>query len=194
MNKETLRMQMLAGIITESEYKVKLYEASINNKGELEDLDFEDNDTLSKEEWNRYKKEFDSTGLNWLLRQFLVLDGEEERTKDYWDYDIDDIRIKFKIPDENAASLIYDIFQILGSGFKSGYFFPKGATDKDIENIQSTFSGESYQIKKERIQKLAKGLSQYATPKELFDNDWDNWESMAYLDDYNEYLDYTSDN
>jgi hypothetical protein len=194
MNKETLRMQMLAGIITESEYKAKLYEASINNKGELEDLDFEDNDTLSKEEWDKYKKEFDSTGLNWLLRQFLVLDGEEERTEGYWGYDIDDIRIKFKIPNKNAASLIHDIFQILTSGFKSGYFFPKGATDKDIENAQSAFNGESYQIKKERIQKLAKELSQYATPKELFNNDFDNWESMAYLDDYDEYLDYMSDN
>ena len=32
-------MQMLAGIITESQYKAKLIEASINDKGELEDDD-----------------------------------------------------------------------------------------------------------------------------------------------------------
>lgn len=194
MTQEQLRMQMLAGIITESEYKARLNEAFINDKGELEDFNFEDNNLLPEKEWGKYKKEYDSTGLNWLLRQFLILDGEEEKTKDYWDYDIDDIRIKFKIPDENAASLIHDIFQILGSGFKSGYFFPKGATDKDIENIQSTFDSESYQIKKERIQKLAQELSQYATPKELFNNDFDSWESMAYLDDYDEYLDYMSNN
>jgi len=37
MTQELLRMQMLAGIITESQYKAKLIEASINDKGELED-------------------------------------------------------------------------------------------------------------------------------------------------------------
>ena len=39
MTQELLRMQMLAGIITESQYKAKLIEASINDKGELEDDD-----------------------------------------------------------------------------------------------------------------------------------------------------------
>jgi hypothetical protein len=39
MKQELLRMQMLAGIITESQYKAKLIEASINDKGELEDDD-----------------------------------------------------------------------------------------------------------------------------------------------------------
>lgn len=194
MNKETLRMQMLAGIITESQYKSMLDEAFINDKGELEDLNFEDNHILSKEEWNKYKKEYDDNGINWLLRQFLILDGEQENTKNFWDYDISDIQIDFQISNKKAASLIYEIFQILKSGFKSGYFFPKGATNKDIENIQSTFGSESYQIKKERIQKLAQELSQYATPKELFNNDFDSWESMAYLDDYDEYLDYMSNN
>jgi hypothetical protein len=42
MNKEQLRMQMLAGIITEGQYKKMLNEAFINDKGELEDFDFED--------------------------------------------------------------------------------------------------------------------------------------------------------
>jgi hypothetical protein len=96
---------------------------------------------------------------------------------------------EFRIQNETAASLIHDIFQVLKSGFKSGYFFPKGATDKDVENTQLAFDSESYKIKKERIQKLAKELSQYATPKELFKNDFDNWEMMAYTDDYNEYID-----
>jgi hypothetical protein len=169
-----------------------LNEAFINDKGELKDFDFKNNDLLSKEEFDKYKKEFDSTGLNWLLRQFLILDGEEQRTKDFWDYDISDIQIEFNISNKKAATLIYDIFQILSSGFKSGYFFPDGATDKDIEDILSNFSSESYQIKKERIQKLAKELSQYATPKKLFDNDWDNWDIMAWVDDYDEYIEYKS--
>ena len=166
-----------------------LKEISVNDKGELEDFDFESDDLLSKEEYDKYKKEYDSTGLNWLLRQFLALDGEEERTEEYWDLDVYDIMAKFRIQNEPAASLIHDIFQILKSGFKSGYFFAKGATDADIENAQSTFNSESYRIKKERIQKLAKELSQYATPKELFKNDFDNWEMMAYTDDYDEYID-----
>jgi hypothetical protein len=169
-----------------------LKETFIDSKGDLQDFDFENNDLLSKEEWSKYKKEYDSTGLNWLLRQFLILDGEEQRTEDFWDYDIDDIMIKFRIPNKKAASLIYDIFQILKSGFKSGYFFPKGATSKDIEDIQSNWGSESYQIKKERIQKLSKELEQYATPKKLFDNDFDNWEIMAYADDYDEYIDLKS--
>ena len=38
MIQEQLRMQMLAGIITESEYKTKLDEVYINAKGELEDF------------------------------------------------------------------------------------------------------------------------------------------------------------
>jgi hypothetical protein len=37
MNKETLRMQMLAGIITETQYKQKLKELYINSNGELMD-------------------------------------------------------------------------------------------------------------------------------------------------------------
>ena len=123
-----------------------------------------------------------------LLRKFLILDGEEERTEEFWDLDITDIMAQFRIQDRSAASLIYEIFQILASGFKSGYFFPKGATDKDIEDTRSNFDSETYKIKKERIQKLAKELSQYATPKELFDDDFDNWEVMAYTDDYDEYL------
>jgi hypothetical protein len=186
-----MKKSELKQIIKEEILKT-LNEAFINDKGELEDFNSEDSDLLSKKEWNKYKKEFDNTGLNWLLRQFLILDGEEERTEEYWDYDVSDIQIEFHIQNKTAASLIYDIFQILKSGFKTGYFFSKGATDKDIENIQSTFDNESYQIKKERIQKLAKELSQYATPKELFSNDFDNWEIMAYVDDYNEYIDLKS--
>lgn len=46
MKQELLRMQMLAGIITESQYKAKLIEASINDKGELEDFSFEDDDIM----------------------------------------------------------------------------------------------------------------------------------------------------
>ncbi len=181
-----MRLSQLKQIIKEEFNKI-LNEAFVNDKGELEDF----NDLLTKEEFDKYKEEFDSTGLNWLLRQFLVLDGEEQRTKDFWDYDISDIQIEFHIPNKKAATLIYDIFQILKSGFKSGYFFPKGATDKDMEDILSNFGSESYQIKKERIQKLAKELSQYGTPKELLDNDSDNWDIMAWVDDYDEYLDHT---
>jgi len=186
-----MKKSELRQIIKEEILKT-LDEAFVNDKGELEDFNFEDNDLLSKEEFDKYKKEFDDNGLNWLLRQFLILDGEEQRTKDFWNHDISDIQIEFHIPNKKVATLIYDIFQILRSGFKSGYFFPGGATNKDIEDILSNFGSESYQIKKERIQKLAKELSQYATPKELFDNDWDNWEIMAWVDDYDEYIEHKS--
>jgi len=169
-----------------------LKEAFVDDKGKLKDFDFKNNDILSKEEFDKYKKEWDDNVINWFLRQFLILDGEEQKTKDFWDYDISDIQIEFHISNKKAATLIYDIFQILRSGFKSGYFFSNGATDKDIEDILSNFDSESYQIKKERIQKLAKELSQYATPKELFDNDFDNWEMMSWVDDYDEYLEYKS--
>ena len=89
-----------------------LKEVSVNSKGELEDFDFENDDLLSKEEWDKYKKEYDSTGLNWLLRQFLVLDGEEEKTEEYWDFDVYDIMSEFRIQNETAASLIYDICKV----------------------------------------------------------------------------------
>jgi hypothetical protein len=185
LNKEFKRMQKLAGLVTE---------ASINDKGELEDFDFSDDNILSKEEWDKYYKEYEKNGLNWLLRQFLTLDGEEEKTKDMWDYDISDIMIQFKIK-EKPASIIYDIFQIFKSGFKSSFFFPKGVSDEKAEDYQDYFESESYAIKKAKVQKLAKELSQYATPKELFNTNYDAWEMMAWLDidEYDKYVELAND-
>lgn len=42
MNKETLRMQMLAGVITESQYKAKLNENQVNNKYVVRDEELSD--------------------------------------------------------------------------------------------------------------------------------------------------------
>jgi hypothetical protein len=44
MNKEQLRMQMLAGVITEGEYKAKLNENTINNKYVVKDEELSDED------------------------------------------------------------------------------------------------------------------------------------------------------
>ena len=58
MTPEQLRMQMLAGIITEGQYKTKLNEAFINDKGELEDFDFEE-DLIIKYTPKYYQNEND---------------------------------------------------------------------------------------------------------------------------------------
>jgi hypothetical protein len=42
MDKEQLRMQMLAGVITEGEYKAKLNENSVNNKYVVKDEELSD--------------------------------------------------------------------------------------------------------------------------------------------------------
>jgi hypothetical protein len=173
LNEEFKRMRKLAGIIVEAAY--------VNDKGELID-----DNILSREEWDKYYEEYEKNGINWLLRQFLVLDGEEERTKDFWDHDVSDIMIEFKIG-EKPASIIHNIFQILKSGFQSGIFFP-GASDKEVEDAVQHFGSESHSIKKEKIQKLAKELSKYATPKELFDINNYAWEMMAWVDDYDQYF------
>lgn len=180
LNEEFKRMLKLAGIIVEAAY--------VNDKGEL----INDN-ILSKEEWDKYYKEYENNGINWLLRQFLTLDGEEERTKEFWGYDESDIMIDFQIG-EKPASIIHDIFQILASGFQSNFFFP-GASDKEIGDFIQQLSSESYSIKKAKIQKLAKELSQYATPKELFNINYDAWEMMAWLDidEYDKYVELAND-
>jgi hypothetical protein len=181
LNEEFKRMQKLAGIIIEAAY--------VNDKGELID-----DNILSKEEWDEYYEEYEKNGVNWILRQFLTLDMEEERVEDMWDYDLSDIMIRFKI-EEKPASIIYDILQILRSGFKSGFFFPGGMSDKEVEDLQQHFDSESYTIKKAKIQKLAKELSKYATPKELFDTNYDAWEMMAWLDidEYDKYVELAND-
>jgi hypothetical protein len=177
LNEEFRRMQKLAGIIIEAAY--------VNDKGELID-----DNILSREEWDKYYEEYEKNGINWLLRQFLTLDGEEEKTKKLWNYDVYDIMIEFKIK-EKPASIIYDIFQIFKSGFQSSIFFP-GALDKKVKDAEEHFGSESYSIKKAKVQKLAKELSEYATPKELFDINYDAWEMMAWVDDYDQYVELTN--
>jgi hypothetical protein len=153
-----------------------LNDAFINDKGDLQDFDSKNSHLLSKKEWDKYKKEWDSTQLNLIL--FMALEGElegMEDIEDYKEYDIDDIMINFRIPNKKAASLIYDIFQILKS-------------DEQYWN-----TGDTYQsISKVKYNELVDELEQYATPKKLFDNNLDGWYGLA-VDDYDTYLEWNEE-
>lgn len=143
-------------------------EESKKEESEEEDIDLEEllnenesNDILSKEEWERYYKEYNQNGLNWLLRQLDVLDGEEERTEYAWDYSVEEIESEFGIEKE-AANIVHQIFAIL----KEPYGQPDFKTQLE----------------------LTKKLFQWATPKELVNKNPEAWDSMAWADDYDQYL------
>jgi hypothetical protein len=118
---------------------------------------------LSKDEWNKYKAEYDQNeNFNWLLRQLDILDGEEERTEYAWDFSIEEIEKEFNTERE-AADVIHQIFAILKE--------PYNQTDYKIQT------------------KLTNKLFQWATPKELIDINPGAWESMAWAGDYEDYVD-----
>jgi len=203
MNKETLRMQMLAGIITESQYKDMLNEVFINDKGELEDFNFEDNNLLSEEEWDKYFNEYKKNfKFNWLLRQLDILDGEEEKTKYAWNYSIPEIIKEFKANPE-AASIIFDIFQILKTTITHWTSLPDPEYSKyryEIDDILDNMSSEEaiefikhpdQQEKNNLLRLLTDDLFKWATPKELLDINPQAWEMMAYSD-YDDYVDFNS--
>jgi hypothetical protein len=200
MDKETLRMQMLAGIITENQYKIILNEAFINNKGELEDFDFEDNNTLSEEEWDRYYNEYKKNyKFNWLLRQLDILDGEEEKTKYAWNYSTQEIIKEFKTNPE-AASIIFDIFQILKTTITHWTSLPDPEYSKyrfEIDDIIDNMSNEEaiefmkhpdQTGKNKLLRLLTNDLFKWATPKELINIYPQAWEVMAW-GDYDDYID-----
>jgi hypothetical protein len=58
VNKETLRMQMLAGIITESQYKAKLNEEMLNENEEYVPYQFDDE--KGKELYLKYDKSYEN--------------------------------------------------------------------------------------------------------------------------------------
>ena len=79
LNEEFKRMQKLAGLINETMY--------VDDKGELID-----DGLLSREEWDKYYKEYEKNyKFNWLARQLDILDGEEEKTKYAWNFSIPQI-------------------------------------------------------------------------------------------------------
>jgi len=121
----------------------------------------ESNDILSKEEWERYYEEYNQNGLNWLLRQLDVLDGEEERTEYAWDYPVEKIESEFGI-ERKAAEIVHQIFAIL----KEPYGQPDFKTQLELTDR----------------------LFQWATPKELVNKNPEAWDSMAWADNYEQYL------
>jgi hypothetical protein len=79
MNKEFLKMQKTAGLITESEYKSKLNEAFVNDKGELEDFSFE-NDLVVKYTPEYYQNEKDYKFFyceKGLTNNFTMMNGKK---------------------------------------------------------------------------------------------------------------------
>lgn len=201
MNKELFRMQMLAGIITESQYKAKLDEAFINDKGELEDFNIEDDYSLSEEEWDKYFNEYKKNyKFNWLLRQLDTLDGEEEKTKYAWNYSIPEIIKEFQTTPE-AASIIFDIFQILKSTITHWTSLPDPEYSKyryEIDDIIDNMSDEEaiefikhpdQKGKNKLLRSLTDDLYKWATPGELIELNPQAWEIMAW-GDYDDYIDF----
>ena len=69
MNKQLLRMQMLAGLITEDQYKTKINENQINNKyvvkdEELSDEYGDDFYVIDKQKAYNYLSQFDGVGVD----------------------------------------------------------------------------------------------------------------------------------
>jgi hypothetical protein len=181
-----------------------LKEAVINSKGELEDFDLEDNNLLSKEEWDKYYNEYQKNyKFNWLLRQLDILDGEEEKTKYAWNFSIPEIIKEFKTTPE-AASIIFDIFQILKTTITHWTSLPDSEYTKyrfEINNILDNMSDKEAiefmkhpdQINKNKLlRSLVDDLFEWATPKKLLDIDPQAWENMAYTDDYDDYVNFNS--
>ena len=94
MNKETLRMQMLAGIITESQYKKKLNENGISpiifNADDAIELDFSDEDEVTfifdtpeydEEDKNEWADLRDSVSVDIsVIQKFLYNQSKDEIT------------------------------------------------------------------------------------------------------------------
>jgi hypothetical protein len=117
---------------------------------------------LSKDEWDKYKTEWDQNeNFNWLLRQLDILDGEEEKTEYAWNYSVEEIEKEFNTERE-AANIIHQIFAFLKEPYN-----------------QTDFKTQL---------ELTKKLFQWATPKELLNTNSSAWESMAWADDYDTYI------
>jgi hypothetical protein len=190
LNEEFKRMQKLAGLINETMY--------VDDKGELID-----DGLLSREEWDKYYKEYEKNyKFNWLTRQLDILDGEEEKTKYAWNFSIAQIEEEFKTNSE-AASIIFDIFQILKTTITHWTSLPDPEYAKykfEIDDMLKNMSDEEaiefikhpdQRAKSKLLRSLTNDLFKWATPKELVDN-MDNhaWENMASTDDYDDYIDW----
>jgi hypothetical protein len=189
LNEEFIRMQKLAGLITEAMY--------VDDKGELSD-----DGLLSREEWDKYYKEYEKNyKFNWLVRQLDILDGEEEKTKYAWNFSIPQIMKEFQTNSE-ATSIIFDIFQILKTTITHWTSLPDpeyAEYEFEIDNILKNMSDEEAiefikhpdQIKKKKLlRSLTDDLFKWATPKELVDLNPRAWENMAYTDDYDDYIEW----
>jgi hypothetical protein len=178
---------------------------SIDSFGKLSNND--EDDLLTEDEWNEFKTEYNKNyKLNWLIRQLIILDGEEEKTKYAWNYSIPQIENEFKATPE-AASIIFDIFQILKTTITHWTSLPDEEYSKyrhEIDDILDNMtSDEAIEFMKhpEQIEKnkLLRALTndlyeEFATPQELLYINPQAWEAMAYLDidEYDEYVDFNS--
>jgi hypothetical protein len=127
------------------------------------DEQIQNDNILPEDEWNKYKAEYDQNeSFNWLLRQLDILDGEEEKTEYAWDFSIEEIENEFGVERE-AANIIHQIFTFLKE--------PYNQTDY---KTQTELTGK---------------LFQWATPKELINTNPSAWESMAWVNDYEDYVD-----
>jgi hypothetical protein len=178
---------------------------SIDSFGKLSNND--EDDLLPEDEWNEFKTEYNKNfKLNWLIRQLVIKDGEEEKTKYAWDYSIPQIEEEFKATPE-AASMIFDIFQILKTTITHWTSLPdeeysqyRYEIDDILDNMTSDeaieFMKHPEQVEKNKLLKtLTNDLyEEYATPQELLYINPQAWEAMAYLDidEYDEYVDFNS--
>jgi len=127
----------------------------------------EEDEKLSQEEWERYYGEWNKNNeFNTLIRHFLISDGEEENTKYAWDYSIDEIIEEFKITPE-AANLVSKLFS--------------------LQKQQN--SPENNQLQDDLMVQLYK----FITPENLININQQAWENMAWVDSYEEYVEYFDD-
>jgi len=127
----------------------------------------EEDEKLSQEEWERYYGEWNKNNeFNTLIRHFLISDGEEENTKYAWDYSIDEIIEEFKITPE-AANLVSKLFS--------------------LQKQQN--SPENNQLQDDLMVQLYK----FTTPENLININQQAWENMAWVDSYEEYVEYFDD-
>ena len=127
----------------------------------------EEDEKLSQEEWERYYGEWNKNNeFNTLIRHFLISDGEEENTKYAWDYSIDEIIEEFKITPE-AANLVSKLFS--------------------LQKQQN--SPENNQLQDDLMVQLYK----FTTPENLINTNQQAWENMAWVDSYEEYVEYFDD-
>jgi len=127
----------------------------------------EEDEKLSQEEWERHYGEWNKNNeFNTLIRHFLISDGEEENTKYAWDYSIDEIIEEFKITPE-AANLVSKLFS--------------------LQKQQN--SPENNQLQDDLMVQLYK----FTTPENLINTNQQAWENMAWVDSYEEYVEYFDD-